>query len=188
MIALLVLRVVGDVALASRVLAELGHLKVVVEDRGVVGHRRDHLGDRLQHLVVDLDQHGRLLGVVSRRCGDRCYRMASEDHLLPRHDSIAKVEKVGGELAESYLSGAVVSERGLREVRGGHDRANGRERLRLARVNRPYVGVGVGAAENVSVQHARRVDVRAVFRPARYLVRAVVSNRARPDDIVIDLR
>ena len=186
-VALLVLRVVGDVALAARVLAELGHLKVVVEDRSVVGHGRDHLGDGLQNIVVDLDRLCRFLRLVSRSCGDCRDRMASEDHLLPRHDSIAKVEKVGGELAERHLSGAVVTKRGLREVRRGHDRANGRVRFRLARVYRPYVSVGMWAAENVSVQHARRVNVRAVLGAAGYLVRAVVSDRARSDHIVLDL-
>ena len=159
-----------------------------MEDRGVVSHGRNHLRNGLQHLVIDLDQLGRFLRLVSRSRGDCCHRMAAEDHLLPRHDSVAKVEKVGREFAERYLSGTVVAEWGLWNVGGGHNSANGRVRLRLARVDRPYIRVGMWAAENIAVQHARRVDVRAVLGTARYLVRAVVSNRTRPNYVVLDLR
>ena len=70
------------------------------------------------------------------------------------------------------------------EVGGCGDREDFGMRLSLASVYGQDVGVGVGAAKNLAVQHAGQVHIRAVERFAGYLVVAVVPNGALADYIV----
>ena len=161
--------VAGDIALVVVV-----KLRRALFDSGLHGRYR------WQHLVLHIYEREGFLGCVRALRGDCGDCLPLVERLRAGERVVAEMLQVRGRSRDNHarLIGSV------REVRRCYHRENFGVRLRLAGVDGHDIGVGVRAAENLAVQHAGQVHVRAVQRLAGYLVVAVVPNRALADYIV----
>ena len=136
-----------------------------------------------KHLPVHFDQRQRFLGQVRRVGSDGGNGVTAIQRLLPRHH-VAAVETVvdrGPFLLVLDLGGH------LGEIGGRHHGMDAGQCQRLAGIDAANAGVGVGAAQDLAVQHAGQVDVGGVAGAAHDLVGTVVAHRARADDAVVFL-
>jgi hypothetical protein len=111
-----------------------------------------------QHLVLDLDQVERLLGDGQLVGGHRGHRLAHE------HRAVDREHRVGAR-------GRLLLQ--MRDVPGGEHRADARQRLGRAHVDRDDPGVRVWAAQQLGVEQPPGLDVGHVLHPARDLLGAV---------------
>ena len=117
------------------------------------------------------------MGAVGGNCGDG---VALVEGLLGGQTVVAQ------ELGVDHRAFAQVQHApaGLRQVGGGGDGVDPGHGLGLAGVDALDAGMGVGAAQDLAVQHAGEIDVGSVLRPPGDLVGAVVAKRAAANDAV----
>ena len=146
----------------------------VVHAGGVGPHRGDRVDDRLEHLVVDLDQRAGVLGDVAVGGRDDGDGLAGVAHLLR------------GDRGLRHRLGA---ERGhrpdvLQRLGAGEDADHAGQRPRGARVDRADAGVGVRAAQHGGVQHAGHHDVADVARASGQQLRVFLAGGRLADVLV----
>ena len=169
-----------DVGRPVALLAHRIGTELLVQQRGVVLHGVEHVGDRRQRFVFDLDLGGRFFGRVGVDRGDRRHGVTFIQHLVAGHAVGGKVGQVDGAFAEV---GDLVRQIGPIRPRR-HGQHAGR-RLRRAGVDRLDPRVRMRAAEHLAVNQPRQLQVRPIDRPPGHLIGAVVTNRSRADDFVI---
>ena len=147
-------------------LAPVGLGPQLGDRRGARLHRRDRVDRRREHLVLDLDQVERLLGDRQLVGGDRRHRLAREDDAIDRQHRVGP----GGRLVLQ-----------LRDVRRDQDRPHAGQRPGPARVDLEDAGVGVGAAQELRVEQAARLEVGHVLDLAGDLLGAVRARDGEPD-------
>ena len=134
-----------------------------VELRCVRGHRPLRIGQRLQHVVVDLDRVDRAAGRLRVVGGDDRDRLALVANVLPgEHRLVGALHPV--QLATG-------------DVLVGEHRAHARDRQRARDVERPDVRARVRAAQRRAPQHPVHPHVRGVLELALDLRDAVGSHR-----------
>ena len=179
-----VLLVAGDVRVGLVVLAfQPGGGQALVENRRVGCHGGLDVHDRRQDFVLDLDERQRLLRLVRAVGGDGGDRVSGVQGLVRREYVVAHVAKAGEDVLANF--GEALGH--LREVPAGRHGSHAGMGLSRRRVQPLYDGVGVRAAQDLPVQHAGQVDVRAVTRRARHLLDAVVPNGSGADNLVLFL-
>ena len=146
----------------------------LIDDRRVGRQRLLDRPDDLELLVVDLDAlEGRCGGGLVFRCdcGDR---LAGKPHTVDRHHRPVAdgVTPVGIDVGE---------------VSCGQDADDAGHSLRVARVDGRDPPVGVGRAQDLSVQHARHEDVTGELRLATQLLVGVAARDRLPDRAWADL-
>ena len=122
-------------------------------------------------------------------CVGCCYRrnrLAFVQHLPAGQDVVSEVPELDGRLPQ--IDDAVRRRVDVREVFGGDDGEDARRRLRLARVDRPDVCVGVLAAQDGPVDQAGCCEVGPVQGAPGYLVGAVVTERTGADHVELGSR
>ena len=149
----------------------------LVDQRRVVAHRLQHVGDRLQDFVINLDERQGQFGLVGAVRGHRGDGMALVQGLLRGQAVVAQ------ELGVDHRPFAQVQHpsTGLRQVGGCHHGMDAGHGFRLAGVDALDAGVGVRAPQHLSVEHPRQGQVRAVLRPPGNLVGPVVPDGPAPD-------
>ena len=103
--------------------------------------------------------------------------MTFVNHLVAGHHVVAG--EPGG--------AAGVGHAGHGHVLAGHHCLDAGECRSFADVDGFDKCVGMGATQDAAVQQAGRLEVRAVFGPAGYLVRAVMPDRPGADHLVVDV-
>ena len=146
--------------------------ETLVEDGGIGFHRLQHVGHRIQHLVLDLDEFQGLLGDVGAGGGDGSHGVPLVQHLLGGQAVVAQ------ELGIDHGSLGLVADAALRlgQVGGGDHAAHTLHRLGLAGVNGLDAGVSVRAAKHPGMEQSRQVNVCAVAGAARHLFCAVLPD------------
>jgi hypothetical protein len=158
-----------DVAELQRdVLVDVRAVAVLVDPGLRMGERVEDGHERRERLVVDLDQPARLLGrlLVDRRDGG--HRVADHADFLGAERFLVLRD---GQDAELHP----------RQVRGRDDREDSRQGHGARGVDGPDPRVGVGAAQELGVRHARQEEIVGVFRLADDL-RPGIDFRERPAD------
>ena len=166
-----VLRDVGRRYLLAQVVAH----EVVVDDDRVRLHRVFQADDRLERLVLNLDELQRFQRRVLVDGGDRRDRVPAVDGLAVRHDALAGPLEVGHLLHHVHDLGA--GDRHVVARDGGKDAGRS---FGAGDVHPLDDGVRVRAAQHRAVDEARQFQVRAVLGTAQHLVDAVVPDGAAP--------
>ena len=137
-----------------------------------------------EHLVVDLDRLGGILGLVAGLGDDGGDRFTDPAHRVARDrpDRRRFLGLLFPLLVVRFFAAAALA-RGagertavLSQLLAGDHRDDARHRLRRGRVNRPDPGVGVRAAHDRHVRHARDVQVVDVHRRARDQARIFLAS------------
>ncbi len=129
--------------------------ELLVDDRSAVRERGLRVDDRLERLVVDLDELGRVLGERAALGEDDGDAVACVPHLVRRERPVEGLLRVLGDEPDARQRRLpVVGEVGAAE--SGHD-ALGLERL--GDVNALDARVGEGAADDHGPDHAGQVEV-----------------------------
>ncbi len=176
------MRLLGDVDRLGRRGLALGDGDTGVSERfagvgfrpGVGDRRRAHLhrfegvdGDR-QHGVLDVDQIERLLGDGQFVRRHRRHRLPDED------DAIDGEHGVGAGRCLALQ---------LWDVGGGQHRADSRQRPRPAGVDADNTRVGVGAAKELGVQQAARLQIGHILDSPRHLLGSVGPRDRESDSL-----
>ena len=154
--------------------------QVVVEYGSILFERIMERQHRRQDLVVHFDQVQRLLGDVGAGSGDGRHRVALVQGLVVGHDVLRHEPR--GALGFGEVDDLVFDDR---EVPGGRHRDHTWQRLGLAGVYRADAGVGVGAAQDLAVDHAGYLGIGAVLGRPRHLLQPVVTDGPGPNDPVL---
>ena len=147
---------------------------IVMQKRRIFPHGCMDVHDMGQHLVFDHHPLGRL-GCQALRCGrDGRDGLAMKQDFFASHDD-------RGDVLEFHLDlGARKNPvTRIREVRGRHGRHDTGHGQCVREIDRSDDRVGVGAANNMAVNHARDVEVGTVFCPPGNLVQPIGPNRPR---------
>ena len=123
-----------------------------LNDRRAGLHRLVDVGDMGQHFVIHDDLLQRSEGGAGRGRGDGGDGMSVIKRLLAGEDVLAHVAK------------ALIA--GIRQVGLGDNGLDARHGQGAGDIDRPDAGMGVRAAQDHAVQHARRAHVGAVLRLA----------------------
>ena len=169
----------GDVAGLVRLLRQVLGEAVFVEQRSVRGHRLQNVKHRRQDFVLHLDGLQGLLGNFQGGGRHRRHRMAVVESLVPGHDVVRDIHQVPAGLADGHAAGDAG------EVRAGDRRADSVHGQRLGQVHPLDAGVGVGAAQDLAMQHVRKVLVGAELRPAGHLVHPVRAHRTGSQNLIV---
>ena len=153
--------------------------QAIMQDRSVVLHSLVGVEHWWQYIVVHIQ--GRQ-GLLSSSGGGRRHRrhgVSDIEGLLSRHD-VAAVETVVNRC--SFL---LVGDfrRDLRQVLGSHNGLDARDGQGPGGVDAADDGVGVGASKYLAHQPAGWMDIGGVPGPAGDLVRPVVADGSRADDV-----
>jgi hypothetical protein len=146
----------------------------VVQAGGVRGHGGERVDDRIEDLVVDLDQGLGVLGDVAVGGRDDGDGLARVPHLFRRDGGLR--HRLGAErghrpdVVEGFGAGEDADDAG--EGAGG------------ARVDRADAGVAVWAAQDGGVQHAGHGDVADVARAPREQLGVFLARRGLADPAV----
>jgi hypothetical protein len=168
-------RLVGRVAVAclprraGQIVALAG---LVVADQGrILIERLARVDDRGQRLVLDVDERQRVVGRVLVGRDDEGDLLALEAHLVAGQHGLGVV----GDRRHPGQAERL-------EVLGGDDRRDVGVRERLRRVDRDDLGVGIRAAEQRAVDHARQLDVVQVVALAADEARVLLALQAAEAD------
>ena len=158
-----------DVAELERdVLVHVRTVTILVDPDLGVRQRLEDRHQRRERLVVDVDQPGCLLGGLFVDGGDRGDRVADHADLLGAEGFLVLGHGQDPELH-------------ARQVRRRDDREDARQRASPRRVDRANARVGVGAAKQLGVGHARQEQIVGILRLPDDL-RPRVDFRERPAD------
>ncbi len=157
--------------------------QVLVQQRGVVLHGIHHVHHRGQVLVLHPDELDGLLGHVGVDSGHRRHGMALVEHLVAGQDVVALELETLVSVAE-LLAG----EGGEGKVPCRHHRLDAGVSLGLAGVDGLDAGMGVGAAQDFTMQQAGELDVGAVLGASGDFIHTVGPDGALADDLVLHLR
>jgi len=136
------------------------------DGRGAGLHRLERIrGDR-QDLVLHVDQVERFLGDGRLVGGDGGDRLAREDDAVDRQHGVRARRRL-------------LLQHG--DVGGGQDRAHAGQGARAAHVDADDLGVGVGAAQELRVQQAARIEIGDVLDLAGDLVGSVRTRNRQSD-------
>ena len=122
-------------------------------------HRIGRFDRRRQHAVVDLDQLGRVLGLVARLGDDDRDRVADMAHLAPGQHRVRRLDHGLAMLVGDQPAAGQAADPGGRQIGAGEDRDDAGCRQRLRRVDGAQGRVGVRAPEQIGVGLARTIDV-----------------------------
>ena len=128
-----------------------------------------------QHLVFDIDQIQGFFGNVDigrRHCRDR---ISLIEHLFARQHRCAQVFNPHHLFAQigQLLFGI------LCQILARDHSAHAVEGFGLARIDGLDPRVCVRASQDFGIEHIGQIEIRAVNRPARHLIRAIVSHGPR---------
>ena len=123
------------------------HVAVLVQERRVGRERGERARDGLQHLVLDLDERGRLARGVARLGGDAGDHVADVRRRLADGDELAPVLFQGSEHALA------------RHVGGGQDADHAGVRFRLRRVDAQDSGTRMVGEAQCAVEHPGLAEV-----------------------------
>ena len=144
-----------------------------MDDGSIVLHGVGCVQHRGENLVVYVDEGERLFGQVRaggghrRHCVPLVQGLFAGQHVpavepVVHHRPLFLVDHLGGD---------------FRQVGGGDDGFHPRQSQRPGRVDTPDAGMGVGATQNLAVQHPGQVDIGGVTGPAHHLVGSVMPDR-----------
>ena len=152
--------------------------EIVVQQRRIGRHRRLHVDDVRQHLVLDADQRERLAQDIGRGRRHRRHRVTDIQDLVTRHAVFRERAQRGRALAGFHFLVA-----GLGEIGSGHHRLDAGQRARGGGVDAKEAGMGMGASLDAAGEHAGQSQVGAEVGATGDLVRTVGADRALADDL-----
>ena len=114
--------------------------------------------DHGKDFVVHLDEIPGLFGDVRVGSHHGCHSVALIQRLFMGHHMLSHQPDVA--LGLRQIDHLVTNDR---KVFGGGHGGHSWESLSFAGIDGPYIGVGVGAAQNLTVQHTRQLDIRPIF-------------------------
>ena len=132
-----------------------------------------------ENLVVNLNELQGQLGNVGVDRGDGSHGMALVEGLLMGHDVLGHHPEVTLGFGQVHN---LVFQYG--KVRPGDHREHAGHGLRFAGVNGYYPSVGMGAAQGLAMNHARQLDIGAVFGRPGHFIHPVVPNGPGADNPV----
>ena len=169
----------GDVRRLGRRRIHFAGYHVLEQQRRVFGCSRLDIDDMRQHFVIDLDQRAGLRRHRRTDRGDRGNRMALVKRFFARHDVAGDVPKIGLNPRRPDIGEFMI-----RQVGRCHHRLHAGQRLGLGGVDRVDAGMGVRAAQDLSIQGARQAEVVAKLGDTGHFRHAVGTNLVGADPLV----
>jgi hypothetical protein len=171
----------GQIGRRARAREPLG-AKVLVQDRRPGREGGVEIEHRGQHLVVDANRREGALGGGPAGRGHGGDGVAVVEHLVAGQHVAGEIPEVERGLGALGCLGGEIG-----KVGRGDDRLHPLDRERGLHVDGADPCVGVRAAQDLAVEHAREAQVRAEGRSPRHLVDAIRPDRPGPDGPVAGL-
>ena len=152
--------------------------KIVMQQRCIRGHCRFYIDDVRQLFVLDFDQLDRFGRDRRRKGRHRSHGMTFVKHFVPRHDIARQITEVHRAFADEGLFRA-----DLGKVGGRHDRLDPGKRQCLVGVDPEDAGMGIWAALDLAVKHARYSPIGTEIGAASDLLDPIWTNGPGADNL-----